>query len=235
MLAVLKRELKAYFTAPIGYVFIAVCYLTSGLFFYLMALAAGSTDMSGVFLFMFFVLMIFVPVLTMRLMSDEKKQKTDQLILTAPISLFRIVMGKFLSAYAVYLMGTVMMLVYGMVMSAFTETFSWPTLLGNFTGLALLGGVYVAIGLLISSLTENQMIAAIASIFLNFVLFLLNTIAAVMPFDFLAEIVRSVSVYDRYLQFTIGIFSFSNLLFFLSMIFIFLFLTVRVLERRRWA
>lgn len=234
MLAVLKRELAAYFTSPIGYVFLAVCFLTSGILFYLFTLSVGSTDLSSVFLFMFFIFMIFVPVLTMRLMADEKKQKTDQLILTSPISLFRIVMGKFLSAYSIYILGTAVMLVYGIVLSAFADV-SWPAILGNWVGLALLGGIYVALGLLISALTENQMIAAVASIFLNFAMFLMNVIASIMPAQFLTDIVRSLSVYDHYVEFTLGIFSLSNVLFFLSVIFIFLFLTVRVMEKRRWA
>lgn len=234
MLAVLKRELSSYFTSPLGYVFVAVCFLTSGLLFYLLTLAQGSTDLSSVFVFMFFVLMIFVPVLTMRLMADEMKQKTDQLVLTAPISLFRLVMGKFLSAYCVFILGTFIMVVYGIVLSFFAAI-SWPTLFGNFVGIALLGGIYVSLGLLISTLTENQMIAAVGSIFLNFIMFLMNIIASVIPFQFVSDIIRSVSVYDRYTQFTLGIFSLSNVLYFLSVIFIFLFLTVRVLERRRWA
>lgn len=235
MTAILKRELSAYFTAPIGYVFVAVCMLTSGLLFFITSLAAGSTDMSNVFMFMFFVLMVFVPILTMRLMSEEKRQRTDQLILTVPVNLFGVVIGKFLSAYIVFLMGVAVLPVYGIVISYFAESMSWMTLWGNFTGIVLLGGVFVSLGLLISSLTENQMIAAVGSIFLNFVIFLTNTLAMAIPFDFISNILKSVSVFDRYMEFTMGIFTLSNLLFFLTVIAIFLFLTVRVLERRRWA
>ena len=99
MFAIFKRELKAYFTSPLGYVFLAIFYAFSGLFFYIFSLSVGSTDISSVFLMMFIVLMVFVPLLTMRLLSEDKKQKTDQLILTAPVSLLSIVMGKFLAAY----------------------------------------------------------------------------------------------------------------------------------------
>jgi len=235
MTAILKRELGAYFTAPIGYVFVAVCMLTSGLLFYLSSLMAGSTDMTPVFVFMFFILMVFVPILTMRLMSEEKRQKTDQLILTVPVNLFGIVVGKFLSAYIVFLMGVVVLPVYGIVLSFFTDSMPWLKLWGNFTGIVLLGGVFVSLGLLISTLTENQMIAAVGSIFLNFVIFLMNTLAMAIPIDFISDILKSVSVYDRYFELTLGIFSLSNLLYFITVISIFLFLTVRVLERRRWA
>ena len=160
MFAIFKRELKAYFTSPLGYVFLAIFYAFSGLFFYIFSLSVGSTDISSVFLMMFIVLMVFVPLLTMRLLSEDKKQKTDQLILTAPVSLLSIVMGKFLAAYAIFAIGVAVMPVYGFVMSSFA-TVSWLPIWGNTVGLLLLGGIFVSIGLFISSLTENQMIAAI--------------------------------------------------------------------------
>ena len=160
MFAIFKRELKAYFTSPLGYVFLAIFYAFSGLFFYIFSLSVGSTDISSVFLMMFIVLMVFVPLLTMRLLSEDKKQKTDQLILTAPVSLLSIVMGKFLAAYAIFAIGVAVMPVYGFVMSTFA-TVSWLPIWGNTVGLLLLGGIFVSIGLFISSLTENQMIAAI--------------------------------------------------------------------------
>ncbi len=233
MLAIFKRELNAYFTAPLGYVFITICILTSGIFFYLFTLSTGTADLSGVFTFMFYVLMIFVPILTMRLMSEEKRQKTDQLILTAPISLFKIVIGKFLSAYLILLIGTIAMPIYGVVLSFFT-TVSWPTIIGNYVGIALLGGVYVSLGLLISTFTENQMIAAVISIFVNVGLFLMSVLSSAIQVDFISNIIVKLSIFNRYAEFTQGIFGFSNVLFFVSAIFIFLFVTVRVMDKRRW-
>ena len=142
MFAIFKRELKAYFTSPLGYVFLAIFYAFSGLFFYIFSLSVGSTDISSVFLMMFMVLMVFVPLLTMRLLSEDKKQKTDQLILTAPVSLLSIVMGKFLAAYAIFAIGVAVMPVYGFVMSTFA-TVSWLPIWGNTVGLLLLGGIFV--------------------------------------------------------------------------------------------
>ena len=144
MFAIFKRELKAYFTSPLGYVFLAIFYAFSGLFFYIFSLSVGSTDISSVFLMMFIVLMVFVPLLTMRLLSEDKKQKTDQLILTAPVSLLSIVMGKFLAAYAIFAIGVAVMPVYGFVMSTFA-TVSWLPIWGNTVGLLLLGGIFVVV------------------------------------------------------------------------------------------
>ena len=234
MFAIFKRELKAYFTSPLGYVFLAIFYAFSGLFFYIFSLSVGSTDISSVFLMMFIVLMVFVPLLTMRLLSEDKKQKTDQLILTAPVSLLSIVMGKFLAAYAIFAIGVAVMPVYGFVMSTFA-TVSWLPIWGNTVGLLLLGGIFVSIGLFISSLTENQMIAAIGGFFINLMILLMNTLKSALPHGFLQDVLSSISVYSRYSEITNGIFSLSSLIFFVSVIFIFLFLTVRVLEKRRWA
>ncbi|MDR2531755.1 MAG: ABC transporter permease [Oscillospiraceae bacterium] len=240
MLATFKRELGAYFTSPVGYVFIAACMLISGFILHGLVLLRGSADLSPVFMLMFFVILIFVPVLTMRLMSEDKRQKVDQLLLTAPVSLTAIVVGKFLSAYAVFIMGVCVLPVYGIVLSFFT-TVSWMTLWGNFAGIVLLGGIYVALGLFVSSLTENQMIAAIGSMFLNLVMFAFNPLANEVSkfvndfFQFIPNALRSISVFDRYRQFTLGIFALPNILFFITGIAVFLFLTVRVLERRRWA
>lgn len=234
MFAIFKRELKAYFTSPLGYVFLAIFYAFSGLFFYIFSLSVGSTDISSVFLMMFIVLMVFAPLLTMRLLSEDKKQKTDQLILTAPVSLLSIVMGKFLAAYAIFAIGVAVMPVYGFVMSTFA-TVSWLPIWGNTVGLLLLGGIFVSIGLFISSLTENQMIAAIGGFFINLMILLMNTLKSALPNGFLQDVLSSISVYSRYSEITNGIFSLSSLIFFVSVIFIFLFLTVRVLEKRRWA
>lgn len=234
MFAIFKRELKAYFTSPLGYVFLAIFYAFSGLFFYIFSLSVGSTDISSVFLMMFIVLMVFVPLLTMRLLSEDKKQKTDQLILTAPVSLLSIVMGKFLAAYAIFAIGVAVMPVYSFVMSTFA-TVSWLPIWGNTVGLLLLGGIFVSIGLFISSLTENQMIAAIGGFFINLMILLMNTLKSALPNGFLQDVLSSISVYSRYSEITNGIFSLSSLIFFVSVIFIFLFLTVRVLEKRRWA
>ena len=234
MFAIFKRELKAYFTSPLGYVFLAIFYAFSGLFFYIFSLSVGSTDISSVFLMMFMVLLVFVPLLTMRLLSEDKKQKTDQLILTAPVSLLSIVMGKFLAAYAIFAIGVAVMPVYGFVMSTFA-TVSWLPIWGNTVGLLLLGGIFVSIGLFISSLTENQMIAAIGGFFINLMILLMNTLKSALPNGFLQDVLSSISVYSRYSEITSGIFSLSSLIFFVSVIFIFLFLTVRVLEKRRWA
>ncbi|MCL2755419.1 MAG: ABC transporter permease [Oscillospiraceae bacterium] len=242
MTAIFLREFKSYFITPLGYVFIGVYLLFSGAFFYLFTLTGagfgsdmGTVDFSTMFTLMFFVLMVTIPLLTMRLLSEERKSKTDQLLLTAPVSLTSLVFAKFAAAFCIFLLSTAIMPVYGVVLGFFTDSLNWWTLLGNVAGLVLLGAVYTAAGLFISSLTENQMVAAVISVFVNISFLLTNLAAMHVPVRPVADAMKAVSLLERYDRFTIGLFEPENVLFFASIVTVFLFLTVRVLEKRRWA
>lgn len=237
MTAVFKRELASYFTTPLGYVFIAVFCGFSGLFLYMFCLSAGQSDMSVVFSMMFFIMLTAIPVLTMRTMADEKRQKTDQLLLTSPVSLFGIVAGKFLAAFAVFFCGVLVMLVYAVALSIAVSNaggaFGWAVFWGNFTGMLLMGGVFISVGIFISNFTENQMIAAIGSIGANFALCLFDLISGYVGNETLKNALNSLSVYYKYGEFTVGLFSLKNIVFFLSLTAIFLFLTARSIKRRQ--
>lgn len=239
MPAIFKREFASYFTSPLGYVFLAVFYGFSGLFLWLTCLSTGTASMGGTFLWMFFIMMILIPVLTMRTMADDKRQKTDQLTLTAPVSLFGLVMGKFLAAFSIFLIGASVLPVYAFFLSGAVANsgneFGWAAVWGNFVGLILMGGVFISVGIFISGLTENQMIAAIGSIGTNIVLCLFDIISSYIPVESISNVVNSLSVFYKYQEFTYGIFSLKNILFFLSLIVIFNFLTMRFIERRRWS
>ncbi|MBP0985003.1 MAG: ABC transporter permease subunit [Oscillospiraceae bacterium] len=241
MTAIMKREFASYFTSPLGYVYLAVFYGFSGLFLWITCLSSGSADMSYVFLWMFFIMMILIPILTMRTMADDKRQKTDQLTLTSPVSLFGLVAGKFLAAFFIFLIGTAIMLIYAIGLSSAVAgsgtglSFGWASFFGNFVGIVLMGAVFISAGIFISSLTENQMIAAIGSIGLNILLCLFDVISNFVTVDFLKDIINALSVLYKYQEFTYGIFSLKNILFFLSLIVIFNFLTMRNIERRRWS
>ena len=239
MPAIIKREISSYFTSPLGYVFLAVFYGFSGLFLWMNCLATGSAEIAGVFVLMFFIMMILIPVLTMRTMADDKRQKTDQLTLTSPVSLFGLVMGKVLAAFFVFFCAVLILLVYAVFMSAAViksgNEFAWATFWGNFVGMILMGGVFISVGIFISNLTENQMIAAIGSIGANIVLCLFDIISNYIPVEGIRSVINSLSVFYKYEEFTVGIFSLKNILFFVSLIVIFNFLTMRFIERRRWS
>lgn len=241
MTAIMKREFASYFTSPLGYVYLAVFYGFSGLFLWMTCLTGASADMSVVFLWMFFIMVILIPILTMRTMADDKRQKTDQLTLTSPVSLFGLVAGKFLAAFFIFLIGAAIMLVYAVGLSAAVANsgtgavFNWAGFFGNFVGIILMGSVFISAGIFISSLTENQMIAAIGSIGINILLCLFDIISNFVTAPFLKNIIIALSVLYKYQEFTYGIFSLKNILFFLSLIAVFNFFTMRVIERRRWS
>ncbi len=234
MIAILKRETRAYFDSLIGYIFLTAFFAASGILFSVTSLQYGSTDMSGMYSGLFYILLVLIPILTMRTLSEEKRQKTDQLLLTAPLSLSSLVIGKFLSAMIIYSVGVCMTLVYAVVVSFFGAV-SWLTVVGNVVGLLLLGAAFISVGIFVSSLTENQVIAAIGGFAAMLALFLIGSIASIIPVKWIANILTNLSFSTRYSPFTYGVFDFSNVLFFISAMGIFLFLTVRVLERRRWS
>ena len=233
MLAIFKREFNSYFTSPIGYVFIAMFYFISGIFFFLYNLAAASAELRYVYSMLFTCSALLMPILTMRMLSEDKRQKTDQILLTSPVSLTGLLMGKFLAAFLVYVIAVSITLVYALVLSVFVS-FNWAVIISSYVGILLLGAALIAVGMFISSLTESQLVAAIVTVVVDLGLLLVDSLANVMPNTTLQNAVLSLSMSDRYGNFTMGILDFADTFFFLSVIALFIFLTGRVLEKRRW-
>ena len=216
MLAVLRREMSNYFTSPIGYIFLAVFYFFSGMFF-TSVLAYNSTDITNVFSSLFTVLIFIIP-------------------LTSPVKLGGLVFGKFLAAFFMYCIALAITVIYSIVLAAF-EAPEWSIVIGNIFGALLLGAALIAVGVFISSLTENQLIAAIGSFAVMMFIMLIDNFASLIPerLSFLSTFLTSISFMTRYSDFVSGILNFANVLFFLSVAVIFNFLTVRVLEKKRWS
>ena len=232
--AIFRREVLSYFTSPIGYIFLAAFYASSAVIFSVVSLENGSTQLDSVFMNLMIILIVLIPILTMRTISEEKKNKTDQRLLTSPVSLFGIVAGKFLAAFLIYVLGVAITLVYAVVVSAFAAP-DWTVILGNIVGLVLLGAAFIAVGIFCSSFTENQIVSAVVSFIALTMLYLFTTIGNLIPIEFISNIFSKLSFLERYYGFTYGLFDLSNVLFFISATVVFLFLSVRVLERRRWA
>ena len=153
MSAILRREFATYFRAPLGYIYLAIFYFFGGQFFS-QILYYQMNSIETIFSSLFSILMFTIPLLTMRLMSEDKKLKTDQALLTAPVSLNGIVWGKFLAAFALFGIGIAVTVVYFLILSSMA-TPQWNIFLGNLLGLILLGAALISIGLFISSLTES--------------------------------------------------------------------------------
>ena len=235
MTAVYGKELSSYFKNPQGYICLAVYYLLGGQFFLMQLRYVGTNDISGIFTNMYVVAALTLPLLTMRLFAEEKRQHTDQALFTAPVSLGEIVWGKFLAAFTLYMMGIVVCVFYFAVLSAFSAPL-WSIFTGNFLGLVLLGAALVSVGLFISALTESQVLAAVGTFGCMLFLMLLDGIGGALPpaLAFLEKPLRALSFLGRYADFTAGILQAANVLFFVSVVVVFHFFTVRVLDRGRW-
>lgn len=177
MTAIYKRELKSYMTSMIGYLFIFFVLVLTGIYFSAYQLAAGYPKFEYTLSALTFVFLLGVPLLTMRVLAEERKQKTDQLLLTAPVSVGNIVMGKYLALVTVYAVPMAIMCVYPVIMSKYgTVSFgeAYTALLGFF----LLGCANIAIGVFMSALTESQVIAAVLTFVLLFAFFMMNGISS---------------------------------------------------------
>ncbi len=233
MKAIFKRELRSYFNSPVGYVCVAALAALYG-FFYYQVMALGSTSyIRNVYSTMFTFCMMIIPIITMRSMTDDQKNKTDQALLTAPVGVTAVVMGKFLACFSVFFIATALGLLPAVAMSFFSSP-SWGEILGNFFGTLLYGGAMISIGVFISSLTVSQIIAAIGTFIVSVFLMYIDNLASAMSNAAVSTVVEWISFNSRYTTFTQGMFSVSSAVFFLSVMAVFVFLTARKLESRRW-
>jgi ABC-2 type transport system permease protein len=211
-----------------------VFYVFAGIYFFAACLMNNSTELSPVFGSLFTVVLFLVPILTMRLLSEDRKHKTDQALLTAPVTLTGLVLGKFLAAVVIYLLSLSVLLVDALIIAGFAPP-NWQMIFGNFTGLLLLGSAFISICMFISSLTENQVIAAVGGFAASLLLILMDSIGGLFQNVVVQQALVGISFMQRYSGFTSGRFDLSGVFFFLSVCAIFIFLTVRALEKRRWS
>lgn len=235
MSAIFKREFKTYFTSPIGYCVLAIMFGLTGFSFDSYNITYLSPDLSPVFQNLQVYLMILVlPILTMRLMSDDKRQKTDQALFTAPVSLTGIVLGKYFAALLLFAIGCSMTLVCAVIV-AMQTTPDWMVVIGNYVALLLLGGMIITLGLLISCLTESQFIAALGTFLASLLLLMMDNIKYIFSgSEWIAAVVDFLSVNQRYAGFTAGTLQYDDIIFFVTMQALCLFVTVRLLDRKRW-
>ena len=175
MIAIYKRDLKGFFTGMMGYVLLAFFLAVGGLYFTVMNLMSGYPDLSYTLYNNLFVLLVLVPLLTKRSFAEERRARTDQLLLTSPVPLWRIVLGKYLAVLSVFGMAVLVFALYPLIMSrggAVSYRQSYAALLAFF----LLGAACIAIGVFLSSLNENQIVAAVCSFFVLLLAYLMPSI-----------------------------------------------------------
>ena len=287
MLAIFKREMSGYFTSMIAYLFMAGFVVVVGIYFMFYCVINSYTDFAGAVLpstCIWFSLLI--PIITMRLWAEERKQKTDQLLLTSPISVTKIVLGKYLAVTCLFVITLCVLTLFPFILHFYGKV-NWPTVGTGFLGYLLLGCSLMAIGFFISTLTENQIVSAVISAVLVLMFFFLNNLADSFPGrarysimmlavvvigvmilfylstkkympsliagvvgsgaiaigyfvspsmyeDGAAKFVNWFSVLDRFYSFSDGLLNVTSIVYYLSFIGVFLFLTVRSIEKKRW-
>ena len=287
MAAIFKREMKMYFSSMIGYVFTAFFVLVTAIYFSLQNILSLSPQFENVFNSVIMMFLILAPILTMRLLSEETKQKTDQLLLTSPVSVVGVVLGKFFAAVTVFIIALVITMLFPLILS-FYGSIAVAQIIGSYIGFFLLGSSFIAVGLWISSITDNQIVSAVATFASVFLLLMVETIVSSasgnLTFSFIFALIIALliatyfysntkdwsvgvivfiveaavlailylkkpgvfyglagnfasmfAVLTRYNNFAMGILDLGSVVYFISFIGVFLYFTVRVIEKRRWS
>lgn len=236
MPAIYKREVKNYFHTVIGWLFMAAILFSISLYFAAYNLFSGDAYFSDAIGSAAFILLLAVPVLTMRVLAEERKQKTDQLILTAPVGVGDIVLGKFLAMATLMTIPMLIVMFYPLIMGRFGEigyTQAYVAILGYW----LYGLCSIAVGTLISSMTENQVISAVLTFAALFVTYIMSGICSLISTDgnLLTRVLECGDFYGRFADFLQGTLSVNGIVYFVSVAALMLFLTCQSIQKRRWS
>ena len=234
MFTVFRRDFLAYFRTPVGYVFMGVFLGLSGLLFYLYNLQNLSGDLLTFLSTMTMLVMLLCPLLTMRLICEERQKRTDQLLLTSPVSLGGMILGKYLSAASVMLITIFLTNAYTLVIAVCGKVYMGEWFVG-YLGFALQSLAFLALDLLVTCFAKNQMTGAVAAFGANFLLWIADLLGDNLSIGWLSEALKFVSLYDRYEPFRLGQLSWSGMLFFLSFIACCLAASARVMDARRFS
>ncbi|MCD7782405.1 MAG: ABC transporter permease [Firmicutes bacterium] len=235
--AIYKKEMRAYFTTPIGYIFIASFFLISGAVFAFSTLQQASGDTSTYFYVMVFVFVILVPILTMKTFSEERRTRTEQMLLTSPVSLTEMVLAKYLASMTMVVVCLGVTSIYYIPISMYLGDYTndlTALYFGQLIALFLIASAFVAVGILISSLTENQMVACVATIVVILLFLVIGLANSYIDSYAFRSVLSWFSVFTRFGNFVNGVFDFGAVVYYISLSVVMIFLTVRVYEKRRW-
>ncbi len=286
MLAIYKKELRSFFNNMTGYIFIAFILVIAGIYTAANCLKGMSPDFEFVLASLSFVLLLCVPILTMRSLAEERRSKTDQLLYSLPMKVSAVVLGKYLAMLTVFLIPTGVMMLYPFILAMFGSV-PFLTIYSAFIGFILLGAALIAVGMFMSALTESQLISAVISFASLLVIYLMSSLASMVPTTALASllcftalilviafivysmthdvyaaisagaileiillavfifkrtalegafpnVMRSLAMFDRFNNFALGIFDVTAIIYYLTVVVVFVFLSIQAVEKRRW-
>lgn len=236
MAAIYKREVKNYFHTVIGWLFMAAILFSISLYFVAYNLFSGDAYFSDSIGSAAFILLLAVPVLTMRVLAEERKQKTDQMILTAPVEVGDIVLGKFFAMGTIMTIPIIIVMLYPLIMGKFGEI-GYAQAYVAILGYWLYGLCCISVGTLISSMTENQVISAVLTFAVLFVTYIMSGICSLISTDgnILTQVLNCGDFYDRFSGFLQGTLSINGIVYFVSVAALMLFLTCQSIQKRRWS
>ena len=227
------KELRSFFNSAVAYVILTLFLLIAGWFFATSLFLIGQADLRDVFSTVIpLIFLFFIPALTMRLIAEEKKSGTIELLVTLPVRDVEIVLGKYLAAVILLAAALALTFAYPLTISLLGNP-DGGALIGGYLGLLLMGGAYLAIGMFTSGMTQNQIVAFITGFVLIFALFMLDKVVMFFPGP-IASVLEYASVTYHFENLARGVIDSRDVIYYLSLIILFLFLAVRSLEARKW-
>lgn len=234
MTAIYERELSSYFNSMIGYVFVAVLIFFTGIYFMAYNLYNGLPQFSYTLYSLMSILLITIPILTMKSMAEERHSRTDQLLLTSPVTLTGVVLGKYFAMVTVFLIPVALMAFCPLIIAMNGEA----RLLSDYAALFaffLMGCVFLAIGMFLSSLTESQIISAVSTFAVLLILYLWDDLTGFLP-PALGDLLSAFSFTQTFYNFVqYSMFDLGGVVLYLSLAGLFVFLTIQGLQKRRWS
>jgi len=230
--AIARKELVSYFSSPVAYIVGAVTIILFAFFFDVIVTSTREAHMKYVFHNMYITFLLVSPMLTMRLFAEEKKLGTFELLMTSPITLFELVLGKLLGVTLFYLAIMAVTLEYPLFLAVFGNP-DWGPLFTGYLGFTLMGISFLAVGMFASSLSENQIVAMIISFGILLMLGIISWVGSQVAGPF-GDFLQGLSIFERFENFNRGVLDTGDICYYLSLTGIFTFLTVRSLDWKRW-
>ena len=233
MKAIFKRDFNSYFNSPIGYSFVAIILAVMGIWFIIYNCIGKSASLNNMFNSSVLVFLFVIPLLSVKMLTEERRTKTDQILITSPVTVTEIVLGKYFAALSVYGVALFVSLIYVVIVELF-GTPSYGEIISAYTGFILLGAAFISVGLYISSLTDNQFLAVLYSFIVLLIMFIMPVFTQNITNPVLASILNWFSLSKRLDGFVYGIFGLDSVVYYICVCAVFIVLTIFSVEKRRW-
>lgn len=229
-----SRELNSYFVSPIAYVVSAAFLLITGVLFSLVITSTMDASLNGTFSNVTFILILVAPVLTMKLLAEEQRMGTLELLLTSPVHDWQVVVGKYLSSLILFVVMLLAPTLYYLLLLAVFGKPDYGPVLSSYLGVLLLGGAFLSIGVLASSLTQNQVVAGFLGIVVLLIMWIADALSRIVGGGAVGDALTYLSITQHYQDFLSGVIATQNIIYPLSVIAVSLFIATQVLQTRRW-